>query len=101
MLRYCERWAEQVTTSPSRGQPVVFEATVTVDGTPQSSVVVNFTTENPPLTTEVFDSASPVTNLQGIATATLITFITTPTTFDVRATASGGGADLLRVTLLP
>lgn len=92
---------EQVTISPSRGDPVQFRVTVTVDGTPQSSVTVNFTTENPPLTNELFQPPNPVTNLQGIATATLSTFITTPSGFDVRATASGGGLDILPVTLLP
>lgn len=93
---------DQITVNPAKGEAVTFQATVTRDGTAQNNVVVTFTSENPPLVSnEQFSPSSPQTNVAGIATATLSTVIGTPTTFDVRATAAGGGTSVLTVSLQP
>ena len=70
----------QVTPDPiSRTAPIQFEATVTVDGTPEPNVVVTFSTGNPPLSPEVFAPPTQTTApLTGRALTTLSTFLGTP-----------------------
>ncbi|MFQ5719742.1 MAG: hypothetical protein ACE5IK_09335 [Acidobacteriota bacterium] len=93
----------QSTVAPGVGDAVQFQVTVTSNGMPASGVGVTFTTENPPLTdpNEQFQPVTAQTGVTGLVSTTLSTLATTPTSFDVRATASGGGFDVLRVTLQP